>query len=98
MKNDVPAFMAEFDDAGGDFGFTTVDRPNEEKVHEAKVETEIIRQDTNAKLKQLENLILPFLVRLYKSKEDFIHWPNPGRADMLKEKIEEILKITRGGK
>ena len=47
-----------------------------------------------AKLVELEKLILPLLKRLLKNPTKDIHWPN--RASLIEAQIAKILKITRG--
>lgn len=71
------------DDELEDFGFTTenvgFDEPSEGHVQD---------------LKKLEGLILPLLYNLQKNSEQpIIKWPN--RKEILSQKIDEILKITR---
>lgn len=48
----------------------------------------------NAKMKQLESLILPLLVNLKKnSDKDYIYWPN--RTPIIDAQIKRILDVTR---
>jgi hypothetical protein len=56
-----------------------------------KTETD---EATQARFKDLEKIILPFLYNLSKSEEPYIHWPN--RGPIIKAQIENILKLTRG--
>ena len=37
---------------------------------------EVTDEETNARFKELEKIILPFLYNLSKSDEPYIHWPN----------------------
>ena len=46
------------------------------------------------KFSKLEKLIIPLLIKLAKSPEAYIHWPN--RGPIIKAQIEKVLKITRG--
>src|SRR6056300_822674 len=56
-----------------------------------KTETD---EATQARFKDLEKIILPFLYNLSKSEEPYIHWPN--RGPIIKAQIEKLLKLTRG--
>ena len=57
------------------------------------VTKEITDEQTKAKFKELEKVILPFLYNLAKSEEDYIYWPN--RAPIIKAQIDKVLKLTR---
>ena len=57
------------------------------------VTKEISDEETAAKFKDIEKLILPFLYNLMKSDEPYIHWPN--RTPIIKAQIEKLLKLTR---
>jgi hypothetical protein len=46
------------------------------------------------KFQQLEKLIIPLLVKLAKSPEAYIHWPN--RAEVIEAQLKKIIEITRG--
>lgn len=55
---------------------------------------ELVQQDVAAKLKQVEDLILPLLYNLQKNSEkDYIHWPN--RTAIIDKQIEKIKSVTR---
>ena len=58
------------------------------------VSKEIQDADIQAKFKEIEKIVLPFLYNLSKSDEPYIHWPN--RGPIIKAQIEKILKLTRG--
>jgi hypothetical protein len=91
---DLPSFMLGFD-SDDDFGFTTVDHVDEVEV--AVEEQKAVAKETQKdKMEEVEQMILPFLVKLYKSKEDYIHWPNPGRKTSIKKQIKSIMSVTRG--
>ena len=45
------------------------------------------------KFKKLEKLIIPLLVKLAKSPEAYIHWPN--RAEVIETQLKKIVAITR---
>ena len=44
--------------------------------------------------KKLEKLIIPLLIKLAKSPEAYIHWPN--RAEVIEAQLKKIVQITRG--
>jgi len=46
------------------------------------------------KYAQLEKLIIPLLIKLAKSPEAYIHWPN--RAQVIESQVKKIIAITRG--
>ena len=46
------------------------------------------------KYAQLEKLIIPLLIKLAKSPEAYIHWPN--RAQVIEAQVKKIIEITRG--
>ena len=46
------------------------------------------------KFKSLEKLIIPLLIKLAKSPEAYIHWPN--RAEVIESQLKKIVAITRG--
>ena len=46
------------------------------------------------KFKKLEKLIIPLLIKLAKSPEAYIHWPN--RAEVIEAQLRKIAEITRG--
>lgn len=55
---------------------------------------ELVQQDVVAKLKQVEDLILPLLFNLQKNPDkDYIHWP--GRTAIIDKQIEKIKAVTR---
>ena len=55
---------------------------------------ELVQQDVAAKLKQVEDLILPLLYNLQKNPEkDYIHWPN--RTAIIDKQVEKIKSVTR---
>ena len=64
---------------------------NDDMINEHRV---LVQQDVAAKLKQVEDLILPLLFNLQKNPEkDFIHWPN--RTAIIDKQIERIKAVTR---
>ena len=46
------------------------------------------------KFKALEKLIIPLLIKLAKSPEAYIHWPNG--AEVIEAQLKKIVAITRG--
>ena len=80
--------MADFDflqdfDMEGDWGFSSVaTKPSQTQSKEKE------------KFAQLEKLIIPLLVKLAKSPEAYIHWPN--RAQVIETQLKKIVAITRG--
>jgi len=55
---------------------------------------ELVQQDVAAKLRQVEDLILPLLYNLQKNPEkDYIHWPN--RTAIIDKQVEKIKSVTR---
>ena len=51
-------------------------------------------KDSKEKFSKLEKLIIPLLVKLAKSPEAYIHWPN--RAEVIESQLKKIVAITRG--
>jgi len=55
---------------------------------------DLVSQDVAAKLKDVEDLILPLLLNLKKNPEkEYIHWPN--RTAVIDNQIEKIKAVTR---
>ena len=51
-------------------------------------------KEQKEKFAKLEKLIIPLLVKLAKSPEAYIHWPN--RAEVIEAQLRKIVAITRG--
>ena len=51
-------------------------------------------KEQREKFKTLEKLIIPLLIKLAKSPEAYIHWPN--RAEVIEAQLKKIVAITRG--
>ena len=51
-------------------------------------------KEQREKFKALEKLIIPLLIKLAKSPEAYIHWPN--RAEVIEAQLINIVAITRG--
>jgi len=83
----------EYLDDSFDFGFTAVD--------EEAITTPVLNEtyttvegEYKAKLKAVEQLIIPLLVNLMKNPDkDYIKWPN--RGPQIQKQIDKILSITR---
>ena len=80
----------------------TVNAKNETELEIAKKQMDDeydLRKDTlgkeqREKFKALEKLIIPLLIKLAKSPEAYIHWPN--RAEVIESQLKKIVEITRG--
>ena len=78
-----------------DFGFTAVDETELEAVQKATKETETVSgtaQETQTKLDQLYNAIIPLLNNLKKNPEkEYILWPNRvQKVEAFEAKLLEI--------
>ena len=79
-----------------DFGFSAVSEEEYNSVINKSVNkaAETITDDYKSRLKQLEDMILPFLVKLQSTGDkEYIYWPN--RKPVIEAQIEKILKLTR---
>ena len=80
----------------------TVGNKNETELEIAKKQMDDeydLRKDNlgkeqREKFKALEKLIIPLLIKLAKSPEAYIHWPN--RAEVIEAQLKKIVAITRG--
>ena len=80
----------------------TVNAKNETELEIAKKQMDDeydLRKDNlgkeqREKFKALEKLIIPLLIKLAKSPEAYIHWPN--RAEVIESQLKKIVEITRG--
>ena len=80
----------------------TVNAKNETELEIAKKQMDDeydLRKDNlgkeqRDKFKALEKLIIPLLIKLAKSPEAYIHWPN--RAEVIEAQLKKIVAITRG--
>lgn len=91
QKFDITKIMKDYE-SDFDFGFTTVDESEYEAVIAEKDDTV---EEYKDRLKQVEKIVLPFLMNLLKtSDQPYIHWPN--RKSVLEEQIQKILNLTRG--
>ena len=79
-----------------------IDAKNEVELEIAKSQMDDeydLRKDNLGKIQkdkfgQLEKLIFPLLIKLAKSPEAYIHWPN--RAEVIEAQLRKIAEITRG--
>ena len=79
-----------------------IDAKNEVELEIAKSQMDDeydLRKDNLGKIQkdkfgQLEKLIFPLLIKLAKSPEAYIHWPN--RAEVIEAQLRKIAAITRG--
>ena len=79
-----------------------IDAKNEVELEIAKSQMDDeydLRKDNLGKIqddkfKKLEKLIIPLLIKLAKSPEAYIHWPN--RAEVIEAQVKKIIAITRG--
>ena len=79
-----------------------IDAKNEVELEIAKSQMDDeydLRKDNLGKIQkdkfgQLEKLIFPPLIKLAKSPEAYIHWPN--RAEVIEAQLRKIAEITRG--
>ena len=53
-----------------------------------------LNKEQKEKFAKLEKLIIPLLIKLAKSPEAYIHWPN--RAEVIEAQVKKIIAITRG--
>jgi len=58
------------------------------------VNKEIKDADVQARFKEIEKIVMPFLYNLSKSNEPYIHWPN--RGPIIKAQMDKLLTLTRG--
>ena len=80
----------------------TVTQKNETELEIAKKQMDDeydLRKDNLGKeykenYRKLEKLIIPLLIKLAKSPEAYIHWPN--RAEVIEAQLKKIVAITRG--
>ena len=52
-------------------------------------------KEQKEKFAKLEKLIIPLLIKLAKSPEDYIFWPNPNRENVIEGQLKKIIEITR---
>ena len=73
---------------------TELDIAKKQMDDEYDLRKDNLNKESAEKFKQLEKLIIPLLVKLAKSPEAYIHWPN--RAEVIEAQLKKIVAITRG--
>ena len=97
LENKLDRILKEVSAASG-----KIDDKHEVELEIAKSQMDDeydLRKDNLGKIQkdkftQLEKLIIPLLVKLAKSPEAYIHWPN--RAEVIEAQLKKIVAITRG--
>jgi hypothetical protein len=90
MAYDLNKILAEYGE--DDFGFSAVSEEEYNKVIEETADT---AQEYQARLEQVEKLVLPFFTKLLKTADkEYIYWPN--RKALVESQIQKILTLTRG--
>lgn len=92
---DLKAVLSEYLNADDDFGFSAVSEEEyNSEIDSALTAGEQAVEEHKKRLRELEKLIVPFLVKLIKtSDKEYIYWPN--RKQPIEEQIQKILKLTR---
>ncbi len=96
LEKKLDKILREVSDASG-----KIDAKNEVELEVAKSQMDDeydLRKDNLGKIQkekfgQLEKLIIPLLIKLAKSPEAYIHWPN--RAEVIEAQLKKIVAITR---
>ena len=73
---------------------TELDIAKKQMDDEYDLRKDNLGKEQKAKYAQLEKLIIPLLIKLAKSPEAYIHWPN--RAEVIEAQLKKIIAITRG--
>ena len=73
---------------------TELDIAKKQMDDEYDLRKDNLAKEQKEKFAQLEKLIIPLLVKLAKSPEAYIHWPN--RAQVIEAQLKKIVAITRG--
>ena len=73
---------------------TELDIAKKQMDDEYDLRKDNINKESKEKFAKLEKLIIPLLVKLAKSPEAYIHWPN--RAEVIEAQLKKIVAITRG--
>lgn len=89
--SDVDRVIQEYLENGNDFGFTNGETDIQNKLSNLKD----IENSVSKKLKDIENLVMPFYVNLMNAEGDIIKWPQDKRKKQIKDQIEKLLKLTR---
>ena len=73
---------------------TELDVAKKQMDDEYDLRKDNLGKEQKEKYTQLEKLIIPLLIKLAKSPEAYIHWPN--RAQVIEAQVKKIIAITRG--
>ena len=73
---------------------TELDIAKKQMDDEYDLRKDSLGKDMKDKFAKLEKLIIPLLIKLAKSPEAYIHWPN--RAQVIEAQVKKIIAITRG--
>jgi hypothetical protein len=73
---------------------TELDIAKKQMDDEYDLRKDNLGKEQKEKFVQLEKLIIPLLIKLAKSPEAYIHWPN--RAQVIEAQVKKIIAITRG--
>jgi len=73
---------------------TELDVAKKQMDDEYDLRKDNLGKEQKDKYTQLEKLIIPLLIKLAKSPEAYIHWPN--RAQVIEAQVKKIIAITRG--
>ena len=73
---------------------TELDIAKKQMDDEYDLRKDNLGKEQKEKFTQLEKLIIPLLIKLAKSPEAYIHWPN--RAQVIEAQVKQIIEITRG--
>ena len=73
---------------------TELDIAKKQMDDEYDLRKDNIGKEMKDKFSKLEKLIIPLLIKLAKSPEAYIHWPN--RAQVIEAQVKKIIAITRG--
>ena len=73
---------------------TELDIAKKQMDDEYDLRKDNLGKEMKDKFSKLEKLIIPLLIKLAKSPEAYIHWPN--RAEVIEAQVKKIIAITRG--
>ena len=73
---------------------TELDVAKKQMDDEYDLRKDNLGKEQKDKFTKLEKLIIPLLIKLAKSPEAYIHWPN--RAQVIEAQVKKIIEITRG--
>jgi len=92
---DIKDIIREYSASDYDFGFSsTFDAISEEEYNKAVSDSEQTIEDYKEKLRALEKLMIPFLMKLHSTADKaYIYWPD--RKALIEKQIEKIVKLTR---